>query len=1108
MEIVPLNVISTYSLLQSPLRPTELVQGAKSRGYRAVALADWNVMYGAIDFYNAAKAAGIKPLLGLRLHLKTMAMTTQGLEVLFLARTQAGYVNLMQLSTLKQTQAQGRFLTQQEIEPFLTDLDLILPAQPLTLDQTMIDQWLPALIEKTAGHCWLGVDLELDAIQREQIKQTARQYAVSLVAAPKIEYLENDDAFATDVLRHIDEGAKMTNPFFQAQNTISHALPTREQLQQAFLDSEFEGAAAQTAIIAQECNVEIKFQTPILPKFPTPNQQSAADYLKQLCLAGLKKRPLATGYSPTDYEKRLQRELTTIHEMGFDDYFLIVWDVMRFAHQKKLATDPGRGSAAGSLVAYVLEITEVDPLKYQLLFERFLNPERAQMPDIDLDLPDNRRDEVLRYVHQKYGHARVAQIITFGTFGAKQAVRDVGRVFGMPVYAIDELARAIPNLPKITLQQALNESRALNNLLSDSAQNALLMKTALRIEGLPRHYSTHAAGVVLSQAPLNQLVPLQNGSDGLLMTQFPKDTVEALGLLKMDFLGLRNLSIMDSALQLIEKSQPDFDLHQINLNDPLTLELFQKGATGGIFQFESSGIRQVLIRLHPENFEMIVAVNALYRPGPMDNIAHFIARKEGREKVTLPDPSLASILAPTYGILVYQEQVMQLAAKMAGFTLGQADLLRRAMSKKKADVMERMRGRFINGAVANGYSRPVAEQVFEYIDRFANYGFNRSHAVAYSMMAFEMAYLKCHFAPAFFAALLNAHAGSEKMRAYFEDAKSFGVVIAGPSINFSQADFSLYQGRVLFGLSMIKGVRRDLISEILLKRKDGQFASLADFIGRIDVRFRKPELIAPLIYAGAFDRLGSNRAEMIDALADLIEGAEFNQALSGSDTFQTMIPARPEYPLAQRLEKEHEYLGVYLSGHPVSQYRSLAGQLHAVTVAQLKEGMNATLILYVSRVKTINTKKTRQPMAFVSASDETGSIEVTVFPKQFQRYQELIAARNVLIISGRVENRNGSLQLLASRIQLASSAGERGSAPAKTHWFLQLRKNALTPRLTAQLQEFISSHHGNVPVMVYYPEKRQTRLLPRSQWLSGDEATKKGLIDLLGVSNVVYQSTS
>ncbi len=1106
MELVPLNVISTYSLLQSPLRPQELVQGAKAKGYHAVALADWNVMYGAIDFYNAAKAAGIKPLLGLRLHLKTAAMTTRGLEVLFLARTQAGYLNLMQLSTLKQTQAQTRFLTHQEIKPYLNDLDLILPAQPLTLDQSLIDQWLPAMIEATAGHLWLGVDLELDAIQREQIKQTAQHYDVSLAAAPRVEYLEDDDAFAADVLRHIDAGTKMANPFFQAHQSISRALPEQEKLSQAFLDSGFENAVEQTTRIAQECAVEVRFQKPVLPKFPTPDQQNAADYLKSLCQAGLQKRPLAPGYTLADYQRRLQSELTTIHEMGFDDYFLIVWDVMRFVHQQKMATDPGRGSAAGSLVAYVLAITEVDPLKYQLLFERFLNPERAQMPDIDLDLPDNRRDEVLAYVHQKYGHSRVAQIITFGTFGAKQAVRDVGRVFGMPVYAIDELARAVPNLPKITLQQALNESRSLNNLLSDSSQNALLMKTALRIEGLPRHYSTHAAGIVLSQDPLNQLVPLQNGSDGLLMTQFPKDTVEALGLLKMDFLGLRNLSIMDAALRLVEKSQPDFNLRKISLNDPLTLQLFQKGATEGIFQFESSGIRQVLIRLHPENFEMIVAVNALYRPGPMDNITHFIARKEGREKVSLPDPSLAPILAPTYGILVYQEQVMQLAAKMAGFTLGQADLLRRAMSKKKQDVMEKMRGRFVQGAIANGYSKTVAEQVFDYIDRFANYGFNRSHAVAYSMMAFEMAYLKCHFAPAFFAALLNAHAGSEKMRAYFEDARSFGVAIIGPNINFSQADFSLYQGRVLFGLAMIKGIRRDLIKAVIDQRKQKPFANLADFIGRIDVKFRKVELIAPLIYAGAFDHLGSNRAEMIDALPDLIDGAEFNQALMGNDTFQTTIPARPEYPLAQRLEKEHEYLGIYLSGHPVSQYRALANQLHAVKVTQLKEGMNATLILYVSRVKTINTKKTRQPMAFISASDETGSIEVTVFPKQFQRYQELIAARNVLIISGRVENRNGSLQLLASRIQLTSTAGERGSAPAKTRWFLQLRPGVLTPQLSAQLQEFIKLHHGNVPVMVYYPEKKQTQLLPRSQWLNGDEATKKGLIDLLGVSNVVYQS--
>lgn len=1105
MDFVPLNVISTYSLLQSPMRPSELVEAAAQRGYHAIALADWNVMYGAIDFYNAAQKAGIKPLIGLRLMLKTTAMTTQDLEIILIARSQQGYVNLMQLSTLKQTQKDQQHLTMVDLQPLLKELEIIIPAQPLTLDAVLLDQWLPSLKQFDDGHLWLGVDLSLDVMQRDYLKQAALHYEVPLIATPLVEYLDRDDAFATEVLRHVATGEKITNPFNDVDRQANHALATADQWQRAYRESGFEQAIQATEKLARLCNVKINFQSPVLPRFTTPNQQSAAQYLKQLCEQGLARRSLANGFTSHDYQVRLQRELTTIHEMGFDDYFLIVWDVMRFARQAKMTTDPGRGSAAGSLVAYALGITEVDPLKYHLLFERFLNPERVQMPDIDLDLPDNRRDEVLQYVHQKYGHSRVAQIITFGTFGAKQAIRDVGRVLGMPVYQIDEIARAIPSTPKITLRQALEVSRPLNNLLSDSAQMALLMKTALRLEGLPRHYSTHAAGIVLSQTSLSQLVPLQKGSDGLLMTQFPKDTVEALGLLKMDFLGLRNLSIMDETLKLIRQTQPDFDIHQIDLNDPATLRLFQHGATMGIFQFESSGIRQVLVRLHPENFEMIVAVNALYRPGPMDNIAHFIARKEGRERVSLPDPSLAPILAPTYGILVYQEQVMQLAAKMAGFSLGQADLLRRAMSKKKQSEMEQMRGRFINGALNNGYSREIAEQVFDYIDRFANYGFNRSHAVAYSMMAFEMAYLKCHFSSAFFTALLNSHAGSDKIRDYQQDAKLFGVKLRGPSVNYSQSNFSLRQGMIWFGLAMINGVRKDFVTEILTKRRQRPFTSLADFVGRIDPRWRKKEFIEPLIYTGAFDHLGNNRAEMINALPDLIEGAEFNGALNGNDTFQTTIPARQEFSLADRLEKEQEYLGFYLSGHPVTQYRQLGQQLHALTIDRLRPDMSTTIIVYVSRVRIINTKTTRQPMAFVTGSDETGTIEITVFPKQFQRFQELLANRNILIVRGKTQTRQGRLQLLADRVQLAADFKRHDGIPARSRWFLRLQPSIMSDALSRELVAFIEQHRGNVPVMVYYSQNRQTRLLPRNQWLRGDEATLNGLNDLLGSANVVYQ---
>lgn len=565
--------------------------------------------------------------------------------------------------------------------------------------------------------------------------------------------------------------------------------------------------------------------------------------------------------------------------MGFDDYFLIIWDVIRHAHETGVTTGPGRGSAAGSLVAYVLNITDVDPLEYDLLFERFLNEERAQMPDIDLDIPDNRREEILEYVHQKYGHQKVAQIITFGTLAAKQAIRDVGRVFGLSTTELAEWSRAIPSVLHVSLKEALNQSQKLKNLISDSEVNKTLFETASKLEGLPRHYSTHAAGIVLSDEPLVDLVPLQSGSETMMMTQYAKDIVERVGLLKMDFLGLRNLGIMADALQTIKRQgYPAFNVQNVDLSDSATLAAFAKGDTNGVFQFESNGIKGVLKRLKPDSFELVAAVNALYRPGPMDNIDNFIKRKNGQEPVTYPDDSLKPILANTYGIIVYQEQVMQVASKMAGFSLGEADLLRRAMSKKKKATMDAMKEKFMAGAAKLGYSSAVAEKTFDYIDRFANYGFNRSHAVAYSKMAFEMAYLKVHYQTAFYAALLNSVMNNPaKTKVYLMEAKQHEVQVVSPDINQSSAYYQAKDDQIRFGLASIKGVRRDFLRDLLEERREkGRFNSFYEFLMRIGSKWQKQELIENLIYAGVFDSLGANRAELINALPEFLSSVELS----------------------------------------------------------------------------------------------------------------------------------------------------------------------------------------------------------------------------------------
>lgn len=1105
MDFTPLDVKSSYSLLKSPTRISDLVTTAKERGYKALALTDENVLYGAVEFYNAAKKAGIKPIFGLRLVVALNETDGTKLDLVFLAKNQRGYQHLMDLSTLQQTRKDKKApLTVAQISPLLNELFIIIPPQSTVF--SVLAQPTSILTELANlgddDSVLLGVNSRLDDVQIDTLQQLSKQLSLPLVGTSPVDYLNANDLFASRVLQAIDAGVELKDLTIEAERRGQHYLHSKEQVIQDYKAKGLSGAAQKTVEVATLCNVELQFRAPVLPHFKNQAGISSQQYLRSLCIQGLKKRRVAPGKTIQQYQERLAMELKIIHEMGFDDYFLIVWDVINFAHQQKITTDPGRGSAAGSLVAYALAITEVDPLQYDLLFERFLNPERAQMPDIDLDIPDNRRDEVLQYVHQKYGHQRVAQIITFGTLAAKQVVRDVSRVFNLPRYDMQRLIDALPHGLHVTLKDALNESQQLKNLLDDNPKFRLLIQVAQQLEGLPRHYSIHAAGIVLSEQPLHEVVPLQDGSDGLLMTQFAKDTVEALGLLKMDFLGLKNLSIMDNTLQMIRQEDPAFDLQKINFNDPLTLQLFQRGKTEGIFQFESSGIRNVLVNLHPTNFEDIVAVNALYRPGPMENIPHFTARKAGKEKIAYPAPSLEKILGPTYGILVYQEQVMQLASVMAGFTLGEADLLRRAMSKKKKATMEDMRTKFIAGATEHGYSAQVAHQVFEYIDRFANYGFNHSHAVAYSMMAFEMAYLKVHYPAAFFTALMNAETNIEKLG----DAKQFGVKISGPRINISESSFLLHDGTVYFGFSAIKGVRRDFVAAILEERQEnGKFTDLRNFITRIPERWQKQELIEPLIYSGAFDNMGYNRAEMIDALPKLISGIELFAGFANFDdpTLQTAIDQRNEFPLLTRLTKENEYLGVYLSGHPVTQYYQLGQQLHATKIADLYPNSEATIIVLTNHVKTIYTKREHREMAFVNGTDETGAVDITVFPKQYQQFKEQLETNKILIVRGRVEYREGrGLQLVANQLQDVKKVQQE--RPSQ-RWVLRILPSLDTEMVHRELNNIFNEYHGSIPVLLFYPANDKKILLDQKRWLKNSQKAKKALVAVLGQENVVLQ---
>ncbi|PWG00790.1 DNA polymerase III subunit alpha [Levilactobacillus bambusae] len=1113
MRVAPLQVMSSFSLLQSPTRLNDLVQAAKDRGYQTIALTDRNVLYGTVAFYHACQSAGVTPIIGLTLTTAGIIDETTLTDWVFLAKDFVGYQHLMKLSTAYQTREDETPLKLSELTALLGHLMVLTPADSEVTRQINVGQrqavthalqWLAEAADEAS--VYLGTSIDQSQALRDVLKQVAADTNTRVTALDPVDYLDADDAFSTTVLRAIDRGEVIANLGQASDVTGGHWLRSVTELSRRYDELNEQELLAQTGDIADQCHVELQFKSPQLPQYQTPGKTTSAEYLRDQCLQGLRTRLAHLDVDSQAYVDRLNHELEVIHRMGFDDYFLIVWDVMNFAHRSGITTGPGRGSAAGSLVAYVLRITDVDPIAYGLLFERFLNEERAQMPDIDLDIPDNRREEVLAYVHQKYGHERVAQIITFGTLAAKQALRDVGRTFGLAPYQQDQWSKAIPNVLHITLREAYAQSQPLKNLVADSQLNRLLFETAVKLEGLPRHYSTHAAGIVLSELPLIETVPLQTGSEELLMTQYTKDAVEEVGLLKMDFLGLRNLSIMANTLRMIkQETGRELDLSNVDLNDPQTLTLFQRGETNGVFQFESSGIKSVLRQLKPDSFELVAAVNALYRPGPMQNIETFIKRKAGQEVVSYPDPSLAPILGPTYGILVYQEQVMQVASVMGGFTLGQADLLRRAMSKKKKGTMDAMQKQFLAGAKRKGYPDGVARQTYDYIERFANYGFNRSHAIAYSKMAFEMAYLKAHFPGPFYAALLNSVLNNPtKTKTYLTEAKHHGVQVLPPDINRSQAYFSLADGQLLFGLSSVRGVRRDFLRDVLKQRQqNGPFKDLRDFITRIADKWRKPELIAGLIYAGAFDQFGANRAELIAVLPELISSIE----LSGNDVelFASLAPkikSVPDFPLIEKLAKENEYLGAYLSGHPVEQYDSLRTKYQLNPVSELTPNSQVSLLVYVVKIRVIRTKKGDQ-MAFLTANDESGDISITLFPRTYNRVASWLQSEMVILVRGRVEQRKG-LAVIADQLE---NAADLMPAPLSDgdRWFLRLDAEHERAVVMPKIQQIIRTNPGSTPVILFEPTTDRKWVLNASHSLSNDPKVKTQLQAILGEANVVYQ---
>ena len=1016
MGAVSLQNLSSFTLLESPTKVKDLAENAKKKGYSALALTDVNITYGLVNFYKAAKETGIKPLLGMQLRINGLVDQANKYDLIVIAKDDQGYKNILRLSSavnlLTENGEKENVLELEELKKYLGHLVIITPSNihsELKMLQAnnpkMGANYIRTLKDSvpTSSSIYLGV--YADQGQQEYInylRSLATQFELLLTAVEDGQYLNRNEQFLRRTLQAIKSNTHLENVEQLAKQAGSHYLKNSEELQVNYRKFGIEDALENAEKIGQICSAQITFQDPQLPKFKQNKFPTSKEYLHSLAQNGLAKR--FKGRIPEKYQARLDYELKVINEMGFDDYFLIVWDVMNFAHSVHITTGPGRGSAAGSLVSYALRITEVDPLEYNLLFERFLNPARQQMPDIDLDIPDNRRDEVIKYMFEKYGMNHAAQILTFGTLAAKQVLKDVCRVFGLNKVETYRWLDAIPHAKgKITLAEAYQKSKELQLLVNTNAFSKILFATAEHLENLPRHYSINAAGLVITDDSLAEIVGLQAGPLGIPVTQQTKLNVESLGLLKIDFLGLRNLTILGNIIAALKSEGVEIDPNQIPLNDQETLALFQRGDTDAVFQFESDGIKRVLEQLHPDSFEDIVAVNALYRPGPMNNIGHFINRKHGKEKVQYPDPSLKKILGPTYGVLVYQEQVMQTAQVLAGFSLGEADLLRRAMSKKNADVIQKEREKFIQGAVKLGRRKEIAEQVYDYIAQFANYGFNRSHAVAYSKIAFWLAYFKVHYPGAFYLSLLNSNIGNRnKIAQYLMQAQGAGIKTLPPDIENSKADFSLENGKILVGLKAVRGLRSDLLKQILeIKRP---IKSMTDFLWKIDNNLLSADAIANLIKAGAFDRLAPNRNELLKINKDLVESVKM--AGSNLSLFETLEPKIEEEKMPTAAEKsamEVEAMGFSTGINPIIAVQKYARKYNAKRLQAFENNEQGIAVGKLMRIKQITTKK-GDNMAFAVFSDSSGDKDFTIFPQVWEKVGENLKIGEIYLLQVKTQS--------------------------------------------------------------------------------------------------------
>lgn len=1116
MSFTHLQVRSGNSLFNSTITTDKLVKHAKQKQFDAIALTDEHVLYGTVPFYKACLKEGIKPIIGMIVYTKDDS--DHGASIVLLAKNNTGYRQLRLLSTYLQENRLPH-IHPEELAVYLEGLiGVLLPAGSPLEERLLSDthENVDAYVARwrslfTEGDFYIGItDHGQDTERKMQTSLKAYQetYKTSVVAMCDVRYLEPSDDVAYDCLQAMKKGVHWKEQAASPSWSGRH-LRTSTEMDDVFA-SFWPEVLHESENIRDKCDVTLSFDQHLLPHYPVPAAMNAHSYLEKICWKNIEKR-----YTDVTEEvaSRLRYELDVIQSMAYSDYFLIVWDFIMYAKQQNISVGPGRGSSASSIVAYVLGITDVDPMKYQLLFERFLNPERVTMPDIDVDFSDTRRDEVIQYVQQKYGRRHVAQIITFGTYQARSLVRDLIKTMGIDEREANFLLKHIPQQEDRSIAQLVQASSELKNYIETSDSLKTLFTIAHKLEGLPKNVSTHAAGVVICDDPLVEHVPLEAGSNNIPITQYPMNDLETIGLLKMDFLGLRNLTLLEHIQASIRHEEGKvISLNAIPEGDVKTFTLLQKGKTNGVFQLESKGMKNVLTRLKPTRFDDIVAVNALYRPGPMNFIPVYIERKKAVKQTTYPHPDLEPILKNTYGVLVYQEQIMLIAHEIAGFRFGEADILRRAVSKKNYDMMENEKKNFIKGCLENGYSKQVAEEIFAWIVKFSNYGFPRSHAVAYSKIAYQLSFLKAHYPASFYSELLSRTANDwEKLRAYMHEIKSLHIAVYAPSINESFGKYTVEKGAIRMGFLAIKGIGYQVVSAIVQERKNGSFKSLFDFCLRMSPKILNRKMMELLIMAGTFDKHHSNRASLLASLDQAMEQGElFREFYGQPDLFQDKIALETRYTdiedfgQMRRLADEKELFGFYISSHPLADYRRDLKQNGYICMDESPQKVgkqNIKSAAVIQAMKVIRTKR-GDPMAFITLSDETDEMEAVIFPDLYRKVNRFLEEETIIMITGKIEARNNGLQWLLSDIQLFSdqSLPEKRSRQAE-RLFIRYPKKEHAQNLQV-IKTIAGAYPGKTPIIIYHQEVKETYQLHSSYSMSANENCLRELKKTFGEANV------